>query len=328
MARKTIFDDVFRTICQKMPRLLIPLINEVFMPSYPDDVEFEQLRNEHMKSSGKVITDSLLLIESALYHIECQSTDSNSMMLRMFEYDFEIALDEAYRNGRPYRMRFPESCVVYIRNGNETVRNEALIVELPDGRTFDYLPKHINIQDYTKEELFQKKLLMFLPFYILRYEGAIPSARREDSEKLEQFLEEFRYISEQLEKNITEEEQSDYYSNLIDLIIRISSHVVRSRAVRERMDKIMGGAVLELRSERDRRLGREEGMEEGRVVGREEGLVVGREEGRVEGKLNTIFLLIQDGTISLKKGSSILNIPSSELKEELIKNGYTLPSSK
>ena len=90
----------------------------------------------------------------------------------------------------------------------------------------------------------------------------------------------------------------------------------------------MGGAVLELRSERDRRLGREEGMEEGRVVGREEGLVVGREEGRVEGKLNTIFLLIQDGTISLKKGSSILNIPSSELKEELIKNGYTLPPSK
>ena len=26
----TIFDDVFRTIAQKMPQLLIPLINEVF----------------------------------------------------------------------------------------------------------------------------------------------------------------------------------------------------------------------------------------------------------------------------------------------------------
>lgn len=26
----TIFDDVFRTIAQKMPALLIPLINEVF----------------------------------------------------------------------------------------------------------------------------------------------------------------------------------------------------------------------------------------------------------------------------------------------------------
>ena len=30
----TIFDDVFRTIAQKMPQLLIPLINEVFHTSY------------------------------------------------------------------------------------------------------------------------------------------------------------------------------------------------------------------------------------------------------------------------------------------------------
>ena len=29
----TIFDDVFRTIAQKMPQLLIPLINEVFHTS-------------------------------------------------------------------------------------------------------------------------------------------------------------------------------------------------------------------------------------------------------------------------------------------------------
>ena len=43
----TIFDDVFRTIAQKMPFLLIPLINEVFGTAYTEDQEFEQLRNEH-----------------------------------------------------------------------------------------------------------------------------------------------------------------------------------------------------------------------------------------------------------------------------------------
>ena len=32
----TIFDDVFRTIAQKMPQLLIPLINEVFHTSYSE----------------------------------------------------------------------------------------------------------------------------------------------------------------------------------------------------------------------------------------------------------------------------------------------------
>lgn len=33
----TIFDDVFRTIAQKMPYLLIPLINEVFGTAYSDE---------------------------------------------------------------------------------------------------------------------------------------------------------------------------------------------------------------------------------------------------------------------------------------------------
>ena len=38
----TIFDDVFRTIAQKMPYLLIPLINEVFQTNYPEDIHFQQ----------------------------------------------------------------------------------------------------------------------------------------------------------------------------------------------------------------------------------------------------------------------------------------------
>ena len=69
----TIFDDVFRTIAQKMPFLLIPLINEVFQTTYSEDQEFEQLRNEHYETFGKIITDSIIRIEEHLYHMECQS---------------------------------------------------------------------------------------------------------------------------------------------------------------------------------------------------------------------------------------------------------------
>ena len=58
----TIFDDVFRTIAQKMPQLLIPLINEVFHTSYSEDEPFEQLRNEHYEKFGTVITDSFRII--------------------------------------------------------------------------------------------------------------------------------------------------------------------------------------------------------------------------------------------------------------------------
>ena len=66
----TIFDDVFRTIAQKMPQLLIPLINEVFHTSYSEEEPFEQLRNEHYEKFGTVVTDSIIRIGSHIYHLE------------------------------------------------------------------------------------------------------------------------------------------------------------------------------------------------------------------------------------------------------------------
>ena len=56
MENSTIFDDVFRTMLEKMPQLAIPLINEVFGTFYPEDIEIIQKRNEHQTQNGRVIT--------------------------------------------------------------------------------------------------------------------------------------------------------------------------------------------------------------------------------------------------------------------------------
>ena len=39
MNNNTIFDDVFRTMVERMTYLLVPLINEVFHTSYPENVK-------------------------------------------------------------------------------------------------------------------------------------------------------------------------------------------------------------------------------------------------------------------------------------------------
>ena len=75
----TIFDDVFRTMIEKMPYLAVPLINEVFHTSYPENVPIVQLRNEHQQENGEIITDSCLKIAGKLYHIE-----KNLLMLLPF----------------------------------------------------------------------------------------------------------------------------------------------------------------------------------------------------------------------------------------------------
>jgi hypothetical protein len=112
MATNTIFDDVFLTIVEKMPHLVVPLINEVFQTSYPDDIEVIQLQNEFHDDTGKLITDSCLQIDRMLYHVECQSTDDSTMVIRMIQYDFRIGIRYAQKERRRYRINFPKSCVL------------------------------------------------------------------------------------------------------------------------------------------------------------------------------------------------------------------------
>ncbi len=92
-AKAMVFDDVFRTMAQKMPQLMVPLINEVFGTAYSVEDIDAQLRNEFMEEEGKIVTDSIFRIRGRLYHIECQSVSDNTMAVRMFEYDFAIALE-------------------------------------------------------------------------------------------------------------------------------------------------------------------------------------------------------------------------------------------
>ena len=166
----TIFDDVFRTMIEKMPYLAVPLINEVFHTSYPEDVKITQLRNEHQQKDGEIITDSCLLIGKKMYHIECQSTDDTTMAIRMIEYDFAIAVENAEKQGRRYRIEFPRSCVLFLRSSGNTSDYLEADVIFPDGKTHVYSIPAIKMADYTKDRIFEKNLLMLLPFYIMRYE--------------------------------------------------------------------------------------------------------------------------------------------------------------
>ena len=114
-AHSTVFDDVFRTIAQKLPQLLIPLINEVFHTNYSEDEDFEQLRNEHYEKYGKIITDSIIRIGRHIYHLECQSQKDSEMVIRMFEYDISIALEHASDSDEIWEIEFPQSCVVFCK---------------------------------------------------------------------------------------------------------------------------------------------------------------------------------------------------------------------
>ena len=246
----TIFDDVFRTMIEKMSYLAVPLINEVFHTSYPEDVKITQLRNEHQQKDGEIITDSCLLIGKKMYHIECQSTDDTTMAIRMIEYDFAIAVENAEKQGRRYRIEFPRSCVLFLRSSGNTPDYLEADVIFPDGKTHVYSIPAIKMADYTKDHIFEKNLLMLLPFYIMWYEKKKHDMRK-NLELLQILLDEYDEIRINLEKELTETGKAELYTNLTKLIVKIADHIFeKEEDIRKGIGDVMGGKVLELESER------------------------------------------------------------------------------
>ena len=267
----TIFDDVFRTIAQKMPQLLIPLINEVFHTSYSEEEHFEQLRNEHYEKYGTVITDSIIQIGNHIYHLECQSSKDKTMVIRMFEYDISIAIEHAsYENDEIWEIEFPQSCVLYIRNHRDLPDYHEAVVKFADEQKMRYRVPILQAKKYTVDRIFEKRLLILLPYHILRYEHFLKHNGM-DTRKLQQLLADFREINRRLEETAEKENKSHLYMDMIVLIEQIADYIIpKNNTIRKGLGDVMGGKILKLQSEELLELGEARGKAKGRLEGKRE----------------------------------------------------------
>ena len=313
MENSTIFDDVFQTIKEKMPELVIPLINEAFGTAYAQDIPILRGENEHHTVNGKIITDSYLIIGSRKYHLECQSTESSTMILRMIEYDFAIGLEYAEKEDDIYQIRFPHSCVLYLRGGSLKDHMDLNLV-FPDGQSVKYTVPVLRMQWYSLEELLEKNLIMLLPFYIIRYEK-LKEQLEKDGSLREELYEEYRSIEKYLEEIFLFKGHEKAFRDMMELINRITGYIFsESEKIKEGLGERMGGKVLELESDRLIKQGEQIGLERGEQIGLERGL----ERGSVE---KLVELVIK----RMRKGDTPEQI--AELLEEdmeLIRKIYTV----
>ena len=254
-----IFDDVFRTIEEHTPELMLPLINEVFKTDYPEGTKITRLADKRHLLRQMVETDACLSIGSKLYHFECESNPSNGIIaIRMFQYDVTVALEVKRKENDRFVVEFPASCVIYLRHGKKTKDKETVLVRMPDGRELEYAVPVVKSQEYDKEEIFKKKLYVLLPYYILRYEKQLLLIEKEESRR-QRFLAEYEEICDRLIETLGKENPLAY-SELHKLMKRIQEYVLkRNTKTQKGVQQVMGGHVLESWKEEMIRIGRAEG---------------------------------------------------------------------
>jgi len=211
----TIFDDVFRTIAEKMSSFLIPLINEVFGTSYDKNAPIRHDSETHITLLGKRSTDSCFQIDSHhQYHLECQSNPDNTIVVRFFEYDVAIALMDLQKVDGMYHVRFPRSAVLYLRHTSNTPDSETLMLEFADGGFYAYQIPTIKAQNYSLDQIF-------------------------DIQRIHQWIS----LKPEITENTTQ-------FNIGTLILRIANYLMpHAPQTKKGVNDIMGGKVLELFSE-------------------------------------------------------------------------------
>lgn len=264
----TPYDDVFRTLLNDCSPLIIPVINEVFGEHYSGQEKIIFSPNEHfMNQQGgneeERVTDTSFKIEgkeTKKYHLECQSSTDNSMLIRFFEYDTQIALDEGTMNGNILTVTLPHSAVLFLRHHASTPDTLKIKMVTPGG-TVEYNIQVMKSQQYTLDEIFEKGLLLLIPFYIFSHETRFDEYEK-DKTKLKTLQEEYEQIKNKLEELLNQGAISEYTKcTIIDMSNKVLEHIaVKYDSVKEGVKAVMGGKVLEYEAKTIKREGIEEGI--------------------------------------------------------------------
>ena len=262
-----IYDGAFRTILNDCRKLIIPVINEIFEEEYTGEEEIQFFPNEHFidqqdKADKERITDTNFTVYGKIqkkYHIECESSlPDGKITIRLFEYDAQIALDEGEVKSQTLTVTFPNTAVLYLRTYKKTPDKMKYVIITPGG-TVQYDVPIMKVQKYSLDDIFEKRLLLLIPFYIFSHERNFPKYNSNEK-KLEELKAEYQIILERLDELEQQEVIGTFDKRtIIDLFGDVIKEIARKyKNVQKGVGDMMRGPLIETSARRLRNEARKE----------------------------------------------------------------------
>ena len=187
------------------------------------------------------------------------------MLIRIFEYATQIALDQGELENNVLKVEIPRSAILFLRSNGATPDKMTIEIKTPGGvNSFD-VPV-MKAQKYSIDDIFEKGLLFLIPFYIFSHESRFQEYEL-DEDALKELKIEYMEIVKRLDSLLENGSISVYTKKMI---VEMSNKVVNHLAqkydnVKEGVTSIMGGKVLEYEAKQILNEGKKEGRIEGRI---------------------------------------------------------------
>ena len=262
------YDAVFWAGVINMKKYIIPLVNEAFGEHFTENATVDPDPNkqvfEHTDGSfGQGEMDALVTLNEASvskkYHFEVETWVDNSIVVRIAEYSIGVARDNLQLTERGLEATLPNSAVIFLKKAKTIPDKLLMIVKGCGGELINEIPV-IKLENYSIDDLFEKKLFLLIPFYGFHFDEEF---EKMDATGIEELKEDLDEISDRLVKMVESGEMSaDQHGHLIDWMGRVLDKLTyRYENLREGVDAIMRTYILRTRTDEILDQGRAEGRD-------------------------------------------------------------------
>ena len=165
-----IFDKIIKKILTLSAVSVINLINGLFGTNYPKDstisYNWTEFEDDELR---RTLADTILTInERHSYHIEAQMYEDGDIVFRVFSYGYQHAERNRTSSKGTYILKFPEPKIIYLYASGKIPETYSLDLDFGTQGHFIYKVSTFNFMETSLEELNQKKLVILIPFQLLK----------------------------------------------------------------------------------------------------------------------------------------------------------------
>lgn len=187
-----IYDSVFKRILTLSSKAVVNLINGLFGTEYSTDSKITYNWTEHENKDLKwTLADAILTINNKFsYHMEAQMTEDEEIVFRVFEYGFGHAYQNRIVDKGEETLFFPQPRIIYLSEKEADKVQDEYVLKLNFGEqgTFCYRVPVVKLQRISTEELDKRKMVILIPFFLLKLRSKIQKSRTKDN------IEELQYL--------------------------------------------------------------------------------------------------------------------------------------
>ncbi len=161
----------------------------------------------------------------------------------LFNNEFFYTMPDS--NQTELTVHFPNTALIYLRHRRTTPDVMKMNITVP-GDSCSYDVPILKVQNYSLEDIFEKKLFFILPFHLFTYEVNF-AEYESDEEKRAELLQHYRYLMERLDACVVTNELNIYEKNtIVAMMKKVKNHLLKKYSkLEEGLGVIMGGKVLD-----------------------------------------------------------------------------------